>query len=314
MKLLSMLLVVCLCAAAQEPKTATKPKQAAPTIVKDIDLTKMLAAKTAPPSSSPERVVAVVDGMKITAGELFRFYETMPSNMQFYYGQNRKEFVERYAVVGKLAGVALTRKLDQQEPYKHQLDSARQNILMQAAMDDFNSKSVIKEEDQQKYYKQHPDDFTQVKVSGIFIGAFSDNAQKAADLLKKLRSGGDFGKLAKEHSTDRTSADRDGLIGYLDKNGNYPPETMKAILALKPGEISEPVAIDNGFWIFRLEETRVKPYAAVQEQLLQILKQKALLEWVEQTRKALIVDVKDDSYFKVQLPTSLGLEAQPAVQ
>jgi parvulin-like peptidyl-prolyl isomerase len=216
--------------------------------------------------------------------------------------------VERYAVVRKLAGTAITRKLDQQEPYKYQLDSARQNILMQAAMDDFNKKSVVKDEDQQKYYREHLDEFTQTKVSGIFVGAFSDNAQRAADLYQKLKAGGDFGKLAKEHSTDRTSAERDGFIGYLDKTGNYPPQTMKAILALQPGEISEPVALDNGFWIFRLEEIRVKDYPSVQEQIVETLKQKALLEWVEMTRKALTLKVQDESYFKVEMPKSLEPE------
>lgn len=310
-----MLAVVCLCATAQETGTAAKPKKAQePVEIRDVDVTKMLAAQLAPSASAPDRVVAVVDGMKITAGELFQFYQTLPSNMQFYYGQNRKEFVERYAVVLKLAREALTRKLDQQEPYKHQLDFARKNILMQATMDDLNEKNVVRDEDQQKYYKDHLDEFTQAKVSGIFIGGFSDNAQRAADIIAKLKAGADFATLAKEHSTDKVSADRDGLIGNLDKTGNYPPQVMKTIMALKPGEISEPVALDNGFWIFRLEEIQVMNYSVMKDKIHETMKTKVLTDWLEKARKGLKMDVLDESYFKVEMPKTLQPVELPAAK
>ena len=306
--------LLCACAAAQTapPANAGVPAANPGQQSQQIDVTKLLAAQLAPPNSSPERVVATVEGMKITAGELHQFYSGLPSNVQFYYGQNRKEFVERYALVRKLAAAATAAKLDQQTPYKQQLETARINILMQAQVDSLSNKELVSDEEQQAYYKEHPDEFTHARISGIFVAAATEDAKaKAAAMVQKLRGGEDFAKFAKENSEDKPSAERSGDLGYLAKNGNYPPAAMKIIFALKPGEISEPVELETGQWVFRMEEIHTKDYDSVKDDIFQNLKQKALVAWMDKVRKSISVKVEDEAYFKVAQPSPDGTVTIP---
>jgi len=118
-----------------------------------------------------------------------------------------------------------------------------------------------------EYYRSHPDKFTtpeRVRVSMILLkvepwapGASWEAAQEeAARLAERLRGGADFSDLARLHSAD-PSAERGGDLGYVHR-GMFSEETQGVIDALKPGGLSAPVRLLQGFAIFRLDE-RVPP-------------------------------------------------------
>jgi peptidyl-prolyl cis-trans isomerase D len=116
----------------------------------------------------------------------------------------------------------------------------------------------------QQYYNQHQKDYQvddQVKVRHILIkvdpgaDAKTDAAakQKAEDILKQLRNGGNFADLAKKNSDDPGSKDTGGELGFI-KHGVTVPEFDKASFALQPGQISDLVKTKFGYHIIQSEE------------------------------------------------------------
>ena len=74
---------------------------------------------------------------------------------------------------------------------------------------------------------------------------------KATMLRAQLSDGADFEELARQHSRDATAKDG-GDLGTL-KRGELSQDVEGAILALKPGQLSQPFRSPLGYHVFRLE-------------------------------------------------------------
>jgi len=117
----------------------------------------------------------------------------------------------------------------------------------------------------EQYWEAHKDKFTapeQVHLGMILLKvepsapqAKWDGARdEGAAIVKRLRGGADFKQLAHLHSGDE-SAGRGGDMGYVH-HGMLPEPAQKAIDQLKPGQISEAVALLEGVAVFRLEDRK----------------------------------------------------------
>jgi len=136
----------------------------------------------------------------------------------------------------------------------------------------------------QQYYTQHQKDYQvddQVKVRHILIkvdpnaDAKADAAakQKAEDVLKQLRSGGNFADLAKKYSDDPGSKDQGGELGFI-KHGVTVPEFDKASFALQPGQTSDLVKTKFGYHIIQSEEKQTahtRPLDEVKSTIMSVL-------------------------------------------
>ena len=92
---------------------------------------------------------------------------------------------------------------------------------------------------------------------------------KAREVLEQVRGGGDFAKLAQEHSADPASASQGGDLDWIHR-GEMEPEFEKGAFALKTGEISDLVKTTFGFHIIKAdgrEEGGTKPFEEVKEQV-----------------------------------------------
>jgi peptidyl-prolyl cis-trans isomerase D len=75
----------------------------------------------------------------------------------------------------------------------------------------------------------------------------------AQQVLAQVKSGKDFGELAKQYSQDPGSAQNGGDLGWAERNTFVKP-FADALFAMKPGEIAGPVKTQYGYHVIRLDE------------------------------------------------------------
>ena len=165
------------------------------------------------------------------------------------------------------------------------------------------------EADVEKYYTDHAQEFEtprQARAAHILArvgetggSAAEDKARaKIADVIRRVRAGEDFGKLAKELSEDPGSAPSGGDLGVVGK-GEMVPEFEAAMFALKKGEVSAaPVRTPFGFHAIKVTdviEGGKKPLREVAPQIRERLQaeaaEQAAKTSADQARAKLMGDV-----------------------
>lgn len=147
----------------------------------------------------------------------------------------------------------------------------------------------ITDEEMKAYFEQNKASFAQqeqVEASHILV---KDKAT-AEEVLKKLNNGGDFAKLAKEYSTDTSSANNGGSLGYFTK-GQMVKEFEDVAFKLKVNEISGPVKTEYGYHIIKVtgkkeakEPTLEDNKATIKEKLLTEKLQTEYATWLEKKK------------------------------
>jgi len=129
-------------------------------------------------------------------------------------------------------------------------------------------------------------------------GARSEQQARARiqGLLERIQNGADFAALAKEHSDDKVSAAKGGEWNPIDRSGSYP---KAAIFALSPGEVSQPVRLANGLYLFKLESVERLPFAKVEPRIQAGLVQSRFSEWFRGVKLRFTAQIEDPAYFEV---------------
>ncbi len=96
--------------------------------------------------------------------------------------------------------------------------------------------------------------------------------KKAEDLVKRLRAGADFAKLAKEFSADPGSAAEGGDLGLFGK-GMMVPEFDAATFSLAKDAISDPVRSPFGFHIIQVTEIQAAKTPALADARAQLVEE-----------------------------------------
>lgn len=278
-----------ICALCQTPPSDS--------FVKEVDVSRLVGAAAVP--QAPERVVAEVDGRKITAGELHRFFLSLPPNLQEKYAQDRKDFVLRYALIRKLADMALEEKLDQKFPYKEQLEIARMNILMEAKLGEYANSVEVSDEQAAKYLKEHALEFRELRTKGINIMLTRSDAKQIAEkLVQQWRRGEDMEKAVAEARGDQPATVVLLDAGWFNRRSSIDENVRKDVLAAKVGDVLGPYTFPNSIWILRIEEERTESLESAKETVREELRKKALMDWIDAARKNLSLKVTDESYFQ----------------
>lgn len=118
-------------------------------------------------------------------------------------------------------------------------------VAQKYAMDNLQSKMKATDAEIEDYLAKHPE-----------ADVDKQNRAKAEEVLKRLRAGEDFAKLAGEFGSDGTK-DKGGDLGWFGPR-DMDPDFSKAAYALKPGEISDVVQTKFGFHIIKLEDRKTE--------------------------------------------------------
>jgi peptidyl-prolyl cis-trans isomerase C len=107
---------------------------------------------------------------------------------------------------------------------------------------------------------------------------------EADDIIKQLKDGADFAKLAEQKSKDTGSAKNGGDLGYFTRDTMVKP-FADAAFSMKPGDVSTaPVKTEFGYHIIKVEDKRksaAPPLAEVHDQIANQLGQDMTAELVK---------------------------------
>jgi PPIC-type PPIASE domain len=87
-------------------------------------------------------------------------------------------------------------------------------------------------------------------AGGTVVRTKDQAKKRAAEVVKKAKTGGDFSALAKKYSDDPGSGPRGGELGSFTRAAMVKP-FADAAFALRPGEVSEIVESDFGFHVIK---------------------------------------------------------------
>lgn len=182
----------------------------------------------------------------------------------------------------------------------------------------------ISQDDVQRYYEDHRDEYRipdRVNVRHILIktplpgpdgkvdqkGA-DEARQKAEDVLKQLKAGGNFAALAKKYSQDTGSAANGGSLGWIVK-GQTVPEFEKVAFSLPKGETSGIVQSSYGFHIIHVDDkqdAQVKSLDDVKDQIVAAIRQQQGTQAADDEARAVVAQARNTSL--AQAAAAKGLQ------
>jgi parvulin-like peptidyl-prolyl isomerase len=115
----------------------------------------------------------------------------------------------------------------------------------------------------------------------------TDSEEAAKEILAELQQGADFAELARERSEDTMTRDEGGDLGWIPL-GVVAPELERSAFALQPGEISEVIAVGEGYHIIQVMERDLNRPLAPDVQV--DLELAAFQEWLEGLRSAAVIE------------------------
>lgn len=151
----------------------------------------------------------------------------------------------------------------------------RRNVVIDAYIEkNIVPKQTVTEAEIKTFYEKNPEAFMQpeqVRASHILITvdpkASAEEKQRARtkieDLLKQVRAGADFAKLAQDNS-GCPSSKQGGDLGYFPRGQMLKP-FEDAAFALKPGEISGVVETQFGYHIIKMVEKKASSKVAFED-------------------------------------------------
>jgi peptidyl-prolyl cis-trans isomerase SurA len=117
--------------------------------------------------------------------------------------------------------------------------------------------------------------------------------RKIAALTQKLNDGEDFSTLAMDYSEDPTTAATGGDNGYIPESAldRTDPALKKAVLSLKPGQVSPVVSLKDAYYILKLLAREAPGQRDLSEPQVQQIIRDALRERKKQLLRAAFLSV-----------------------
>lgn len=231
------------------------------------------------------KVLAKVNGASVTDEDVKIALEDLgPSLPQQLEGKARESYILDYLIDARLvAQKAESEKLDKGVDFAAKLSYLREKALMESLLNQISKTAVTDAalkatyDEAAKMQKPEPE----IRARHILVPTDAD----AQEVLKRLKAGEDFAKVAKEVSKDPGS--EGGELGWFTKD-RMVPEFADAAFKLDTGQTSEPVKSQFGWHVIQVEEKREKtfpPFDQVKDQVAHYIIQKAQATLVQDLRK-----------------------------
>lgn len=229
--------------------------------------------------------VATVNGKAIPKSRADAFIEELVKQGQQDTPQLqslvRQELIDREILVQEAERRGLSRKNDIQ----FQISNARQEVLINALVQDQLAKSPVTDADVKAEY----DRLTKGNAGKEFRArhVLVETENEAVAVIEQLKKGARFDEIAKKQSKDPGSAAQGGDLDWADANSFVEPFS-KAVAALEKGKFTQaPVQTQFGWHVIRLDDVRTAQPPAfdqVKDQIVEVLRRKKLQDFQQQLK------------------------------
>lgn len=286
-------------------------------VVSFILLSIMATAEEAVPQSKDDVVLAKIGDKKITMSDLKRiisYYDPEKQKILEQQPHFKATILQRIVQGMVISKIARDNGFDKRPDIREQIELMSNDLIASEYLKkEIVGKINVTEEDMSIYYKAHQDEFRtpeMVRARHILVRVGKDAPEedkkkardKIGDILKKIKAGEDFAKLATEFSDDPGSKNKGGDLGFFPK-GRMAPEFENAAFSMKPGEVSDIVETPFGFHIIKVEEKKesiLQPYEKVKdkvkEKVFNDFRKARVDEFVEKAMKDAAVELNLDPF------------------
>ena len=209
-------------------------------------------------------VVARVDSQEIHRSEVMKILSEMGPQAQQVPPQTLyPQLLQRLIITKLVASKGYAEKLQNDKEVKERLKQAEEQLVADAYVRKTVLPMVTDAKIKARYdelaAKYKPED--EVRARHILVPTEAE----ANDVLKQLKDGADFAKLATDKSKDSGSAKQGGDLGYFIATAMVKPFS-DAAFAMKAGEVSDkPVKTDFGYHVIKVEDRRKSAPPALSE-------------------------------------------------
>lgn len=244
--------------------------------------------------SADDDVVATINGIQITEGELVIAQNELDSQFQkLPDDKKRAAALSALFEIKMMSAEAAAKGIDKDPVTVRKLKFLHERALHSAFVESQLVASLSEEEIRARYDKeiaaQPP--VNEVRASHILV----KTEEEALAIIKRLDAGEDFAALAKEKSSDGSAAEG-GDLGYFGP-GRMVPEFEKAAFELEVGGYTKvPVKSQFGFHVIKVVDKRIQQppaYEQVKEQIRSVVLSEKYFALVKSLRAAAKVEVTD---------------------
>jgi peptidyl-prolyl cis-trans isomerase C len=188
-----------------------------------------------------------------------------------------------------IAQEAMRLGLNSQIDFADQITQLRQNLLLQAYLEDLLKQEPITDAMMREEYARQRklmgegSNGIQYRLSQIVVS----NETDALDLTRRIQKGELFGKLAQEYSIDSGSKAQGGSLGWV-MSGQVIPAVGNVLPSLTKGAVTTtPIQTSVGWVILKLDDKRnfkIPSYEEAKAQIRQAIVQQYLAQAVKNLR------------------------------
>lgn len=200
----------------------------------------------------------------------------------------KNELINRQLIVQEVLRQGLEKNVDLVD----QMAQLRQNLYLQAYIDEYLKNNPITEQALLEEYKKQKeylgggsDTATQYKISQIALRSESESIL----VIRRLQSGEAFAKVAKDISLDSATKGQGGSVGWVSPQQLAQP-IANILSSLTKGSFSTtPIKAGDTWWIVRLDDTRsvkIATFEASKNQLKQAIVQQHMNDVIKRLRES----------------------------
>jgi bifunctional DNA-binding transcriptional regulator/antitoxin component of YhaV-PrlF toxin-antitoxin module len=305
-------------------QTAPEPKAVAP------DAAVITVTGVCKDAAAPKPDCKVV----VTRAEFEKIADALSPTMT---AAQKRQLANSYAQLLISSNAAEQRGLGKGVRFETLMHFARMQVLQQQLQQALQQEAnQITEPEVEQYYKGNPESFEYGDLRRLFVPKVrvhsgdgkdkakdakageagteeetakeTDNKELADSMRARLLAGEDFDKLQKE-VYDKLGLKTPVPLTNIGRTvrGNL-PATQRAVLELKPGEVSEVFSEAAGYYVYKLVSKEVPPLEQVRGEVQNTLRNQKLQDLVQALRNSATMQLNDD-YFVVPAQTAPGLAA-----